>query len=433
LTNSLTEVPNDFYIVAADSISTDSILVKLYIETYGGGGIAGAIKDTGNGVPKHFVKEKTVTSIIPGKNNKAKNPILKTDNNPIEKTNVTESNINLSTSSGKIKKVNEYYGDLSGVVSSWLLKPELEIKYPPNNKDEKISGAKMPSVTCEARLINYKDGPVRFEWEYGISYRLKRKMDEKGKIPLCPRTGSIVFKGTTYANNSDVTKWNVQFTKHNTKYISLIGEKYLNPNYCTDKTSEWSEGDNVFIGGDTVFVGVLAYDVNGNIIEQNSIISGKFLGVNPSKSDIKAYNSKREIWAIIKKESSWLQFAVKSTSDGIYNVPGMPTYGYPDGFGLMQLDNGPYASETDLWNWKSNIDDGAKRFDLAKIKSQNFLKKIYQDVPFDKLLVNAFQNYNGGNYYIAYDSETNVWIPTPGKDKTSYGYKVYMIYLDPNL
>jgi hypothetical protein len=429
LTNSLTEVPNDFYIVAADSISTDSILVKLFIDTFGGG-ISSAIKDSNNGKAKHFEKGKVISSIIPGNNIKVKNPLMKTNKNLVEKANVTENKIILSTSA-KNKKVAEYYGDFSGVADVWVDKPELKIIYPPNNKDEHISAAIMPAVQCKAKLINYKKGNVRFEWEYGISYTLKRKWDDKGNKPMCPRTGSIVFQGTSYSNNSDTTYWTVPFAKDSIKYISLVGEKYKTPNYCTNAINEWDEGNNVFIGGDTVYVGVAAYDINGNIINYNSIIPGKFLGVNPHISDIKAYNSGREIWAIIKKESSWLQFNKKNGSGG-YNNAGMPIYGPPSGFGLMQLDN-PYATETDLWNWKINVDDGANLFNKDKIKSLNHLEGIYPEIPDSTLLINAFQNYNGGNYYTGYNSIRNEFTRADGMNETSYGYKVYTYYLDPNL
>jgi hypothetical protein len=97
------------------------------------------------------------------------------------------------------------------------------------------------------------------------------------------------------------------------------------------------------------------------------------------------------------------------------------------------LDNGPYATETDLWNWQSNVDDGAKRFDLAKINALTHLEKIYQEVPLDIILIDAFQNYNGGHYYKAHDYKNDIWMPYPYRNKKSYGIVVYGIYTNPSL
>jgi len=76
----------------------------------------------------------------------------------------------------------------------------LEIIYPTKkDKDEIITEEpKMPTVTCIAKLNNYKKGTVTFEWEYCVSYNLNRYnyvengKDAKGntiykKIKLCPR------------------------------------------------------------------------------------------------------------------------------------------------------------------------------------------------------------------------------------------------------
>jgi hypothetical protein len=390
--------------VASDSIAADSAIVVLRV------GVT-ALNISSQGSSGQMI----ATQKLSNTKNTLSKSVTSTKHNSSKFKNITDDSY---------CTINNY-NDEDFTFAEADIKSKLEIIYPKIGTNETIKAAAMPTVVCKARLKNYNKGAVRFVWEYGISYGLNRENH-------CSRTGYIMFQGTSYSNNSDVTQWSVTFTKDSIKYISLVGEEYLNSNYCTYVNSEWDEENNVFIGGDTVFVGVIAYDINGNIIGQNSIIPGKFLGANPNKSDIKTYNSDREIWAIIQKESSWRQFNTINSSNG-YNNAGMPIYGPPSGFGLMQLDNGPYATETDLWNWQSNVDDGAKRFDLAKINALTHLEKIYQEVPLDIILIDAFQNYNGGHYYKAHDYKNDIWMPYPYRNKKSYGIVVYGIYTNPSL
>lgn len=112
----------------------------------------------------------------------------------------------------------------------------------------------------------------------------------------------------------------------------------------------------------------------------------------------------------------WEQF--NETNRNEYNQSGNPIYGYPNGFGLMQIDTPP-ATEVQLWNWRENIEAGKQLLDEKySIANHIYLsiKKKYsnaQNYNNTELLKQTFQLYNGGKYYY--------WIPENAKDKNSSG------------
>ena len=331
--------------------------------------------------------------------------------------------------------VNEYKNEKTVEESKLLIGTQLVIISPTKDSPNETITAdpRMPNVVCRARMKNYNGGTVTFKWEYGVTYELRRQT-VKG-VNMCSRSGSIVFQGVSYAKNEGTTYWNVPFLKDSIKYISLVGKKYKNTNYCTDTSKSWDEADEIFIGG-KVYVNVMAYDSKGQFIGLVDSPPGngnKILGDCPSITKIKNYITDKKIWAIIEFESSYLQFERENTSDEPYKVVGMPRYGPPNGFGLMQIDNydvngiAHYASESELWHWEKNIDRGVFIFKGKVAKAQNYLKKFYKStIPDEILLHEAYQEYNGGNFYKKFNKDTGKWISDRGKD--AYGNKVYNIY-----
>lgn len=80
---------------------------------------------------------------------------------------------------------------------------------------------------------------------------------------------------------------------------------------------------------------------------------------------------------------------------------GLPTYGPPNGFGLMQLDN-PAATELQMWNWKANLFGGVNLYLTEKkpIAIAHVKHLFGIDNPKDeKVLMEAWQRYNGGKYW----------------------------------
>lgn len=105
--------------------------------------------------------------------------------------------------------------------------------------------------------------------------------------------------------------------------------------------------------------------------------SFKIYGTNPSVADLvsyvqsKGYNSEYWFFGRITKIESLKnggQFATYNTSymlqgQRLYRIKGMPLFGYPDGWGAMQIDNWKTPIITDysyIFNWKKNIDRGYK-------------------------------------------------------------------------
>ena len=88
---------------------------------------------------------------------------------------------------------------------------------------------------------------------------------------------------------------------------------------------------------------------------------------------------------------------------------GWPRYGYPNGYGLMQIDNPP-ATEKQIWNWQSNLDAGSDLyFNDMKPRVQNYLD---EHTPYEEeiLLKCAFQKYNYSKEYLyIWNDETEEW------------------------
>ena len=140
------------------------------------------------------------------------------------------------------------------------------------------------------------------------------------------------------------------------------------------KLQDENEYDDVFMGGEATFY----YRLDpSDPIEEMSI---KVLGDNPDDADVLTYIStvKGTYWfadAIARHESVsagevFSQFNPLTSAE---SVAGLPNYGGPDGWGIMQLDGNGLGRDItieELWNWKTNIDHGIDVID-SKVAALN--------------------------------------------------------------
>jgi len=293
----------------------------------------------------------------------------------------------------------------------------------------------MPEVIVKAKLNNYNKGQVKFRWAYWVTSDFPRRNRRKGGnyYNLCHRISQSVFLGYSYANNQDTTKWTVPFLKDSGYYyfkaIWYKGSTADHPAYgCDNFYREYEGGNEVFTGGE-VSVKVIAYDSEDREIDSDSIWVGKLLGQN--EDDIQViydYANENEIIAIIIHESRTEQFETTNNLYPMYEA-GWPKYGYPNGYGLMQIDNTPAAVEEKLWNWKSNIDGGKNRFTTAKSEVQDYIDNNNATKVDSVFYMNAYQNYNSGiRRYWDWNKRKEIWKESEYKgDNPEYGRNVYNI------
>ncbi len=300
---------------------------------------------------------------------------------------------------------------------------------------------KMPKVVCKAQLKNYYKNSFLFKWEYRVSYSLPRRYRNSKTSPyisLCPRNAKIVIVDTTNGNGPQVGEWTVPFKKEKADTIlfkakqpSISGWSAYGGD-CDETIKTWDEGKDIFFGG-LVYLKVTALDSAGKIIAKDSLEANRIMGINPEADSIYKYASSKELKAILINESEKSQF-VNSTKAWPYNQKntpyygtGWPKYGFPNGYGLMQIDNGPAPTEYQLWNWKANVDEGEVIFNKKKKNAKNRLDKHGENsYTSEQLLIESFQEYNGGPFYRwSKRNDKYKWEAIKGK---SYGQTVFNTY-----
>jgi len=109
----------------------------------------------------------------------------------------------------------------------------------------------------------------------------------------------------------------------------------------------------------------------------------------------------------------------------IVNIKDYPVYGYPSGYGIMQLD--PVPSDDERWNWIANVNAGKAHFN-GNVEAANALatkvSKYYNGkqpvtaLTSDQILTQAYYAYNAGNpssngmsntYYV-WDTKKHQWV-----------------------
>jgi hypothetical protein len=317
---------------------------------------------------------------------------------------------------------------------------KIEILYPTPNTNEWITGEpRMPEVICKAKLSSFYPGVIKYEWKYIVRKYYDRRSVKNS--PICTRTSRSEFQGKSYSDfGSEITEWNVPFDKDSGYFYfkSLQPGKNKNDplNYiygCAGETNEWYDSnEEIFTGGD-VLITITAKEFHtGKILAKlDTVYSGKIRGLNPDINSIHSYANSNKIKAIMWQEGKTNHFTGEAINPFYwwpYNEEGWPLYGKPNGYGLMQLDNGPAATERQLWNWKANVDGGKKKLNAAYNEVFE-----YHGVPDEGKynLTNAFQNYNWGNgtkYYV-WKKRKKEWVPNPNRG-SEYGKKVYDKYIE---
>jgi hypothetical protein len=130
------------------------------------------------------------------------------------------------------------------------------------------------------------------------------------------------------------------------------------------------------------------------------------LGDNPTKSAVRAAVGSLPLQVVAYKESRFRQF----------DNAGLPLFGPPNGFGVMQLDN-PRPSARQLWDWRQNAAGGVSLFQTKERETNQHYKNIYTAHPkapklsAEQLQLALYQYYNGG-WYWDLDVASNTWKKT---------------------
>jgi hypothetical protein len=421
--------------IVLDSISTNGVLVRIRVSAKESTGdlassIIGkpGIQTNKNRINTNAIKptiianeQKNLLSTNIGKPSIQTNSNWNTKLDTISSKNKLSRNLSIkitpeiSNSLNSIRMTNKIASYPASYVA--IQNPTLKIIYPvkasPTIQNETINSIpNMPNVTCKA---SYTGGQVdikniTFEWEYGVSNNLKR-----AGTNTCSRQGAVLFGGISHAktDNSGTTEWIVPFKKDSIKNKNVL-LMALSQKHCDQKITSWDYGNDVFIGGD-VYVQLIA-KYNTKTIVWDAFAANKVLGQNPSLIDIKSYiNNDKEILTLIEKETyGGNQFCFNSQNkdikakitQGLWAI-GMPIYGPPNGYGIMQIDNYKlnkitnYANELELWNWKKNVDRGKSIYESYENDAIEYVNNLFFPIipTQDQLLKEKWQRYNGNKYW----------------------------------
>ena len=165
---------------------------------------------------------------------------------------------------------------------------------------------------------------------------------------------------------------------------------------------------DVLQGGQFVVDLVIPWkNASGQTGTKQTRIQGSIRGTNPTKAAIKARLGSIELQVTAYRESRFRQF----------DSAGLPLFGPPHGFGVMQLDNPP-ATARQVWDWKTNVDAGKS---LWAVKAQDATgypsreRRKYPDVTnftAEQLKLEIYQRYNGGAYW-KWDDARKTWFKGP--------------------
>lgn len=218
--------------------------------------------------------------------------------------------------------------------------------------------------------------------------------------------------------------WNakIKYTEHGRNDSQTLGPKSMLGETYTSWVPEYK---NLILGGEMeieVYV-----DIGGKRYQDK--ISVHIRGRNPSKETVKDTLGQLILQVICYKESypKWHQF------NG--NDSGLPVFGPPSGFGLMQLD--PPSSSVQIWNWLTNVKEGKSRWRekiamsrayVRQVKKANADQKVTNLSPEQEKRQAAYL-YRGGcwvggefQYYYIWNRASKQWELNPNAEPTSVAY-----------
>ncbi len=186
------------------------------------------------------------------------------------------------------------------------------------------------------------------------------------------------------------------------------------------------------IGGYTELKVKLRAISNLKIVEDSLVINNmpspnqdethiEIMGQNPSKQTIRDRLGSIMSWVICYKETQFLHFRSN----------GKPVWGWPSGYGVMQLD--PPYSYAQEFDWRANVDGGLRMIENKRQSARGYPSRVrtngdrWRHQPFpdatdfieEELKMDTYQLFNGGHYYI-WDNEQKKWIKNPYIDNTGY-------------
>jgi len=191
---------------------------------------------------------------------------------------------------------------------------------PTQTEDRYISATpSMPTPEqCKAKLENWQGGTVTFNWEYKISKLFDSETD---------RTVQKTYTGTSTASGSNETTWY--------------------PNFASD-----------FYGGDVTIKVSAAVDSKsyGPVTLENVY---HIKGTNPGSTAAKSYIGTSPWYAqrigahepAVTGAGAYCQF---------YTTTEYPVLSGDNGYGMFQLTD-PSPTDTQVWNWKLNVDGGKSK------------------------------------------------------------------------
>jgi hypothetical protein len=169
------------------------------------------------------------------------------------------------------------------------------------------------------------------------------------------------------------------------------GRNDLKPYSATTFVNSWNVNYNgEFHGGEAVVT------VSSGTISQTLTRNLHIRGTNPSKDTVKSgLNIYQQV--VVYKESypRWCQFT----------TGGLPIFGPPNGWGLMQLD--PPSGEEVIWNWHTNRTAGCNMLSWKYNHGLNYPADVrvagYTQardwISEEERWTDGFQLYNGGHAY----------------------------------
>jgi hypothetical protein len=162
-------------------------------------------------------------------------------------------------------------------------------------------------------------------------------------------------------------------------------------------------------------------------------LSGRIAGVNPAQADANSYLEQACGKMFAKVRESYSNFPLNENDAKIirtvlfgnesgahhFSKQGIPIYGYPNGWGIMQID--PPGKEERIWSWKKNMEESAERM-------MGYIDNIYDNKMFEELenhpltkwqwRILLYRRYNGG-WAWKWSTKSKKWEWT-GDDRYAY-------------
>jgi len=149
-------------------------------------------------------------------------------------------------------------------------------------------------------------------------------------------------------------------------------------------------------------------------------------GDNPTKADVRSRLGELPLQVTAYRESRLRQF----------DASGLPLFGPPNGFGVMQLDTPP-ATARQLWDWRQNVDAGVALFRQKANEARTYPGRVRNNYPDatdftpEQLKLETYQRYNGGGYW-QWDDANKRWVVKPNNGYADESLRIEKSVADGN-